>query len=114
MLIRIIPLSLVLPLCLLVLLLFSSPIHSSAFLPGQNEVTAAQFAAALEAHKQASARLTRSQSAEQKFQELSAKLQKRGTVRILLQLRVEFRPEGEIQQIAGQRAQGIVIKQVQD
>src|SRR5215470_8991616 len=86
--------SFVLPLCLLGLLLGMSPIRSGAPSQGQDEVTVAQFAAALESQKQSDAKLTRGESAERRFQELSAKLQRTGSVRIIVQLRVAFRPEG--------------------
>src|SRR5262250_1548187 len=91
----------ILPLCLLGFLFGVSLIHSGASSQAQDGVTAAQLAGALEAQKQAAANLTRGESAERKFQELGAQLQLTdGTARVIIQLRVAFRPEGEIQQDA--------------
>jgi hypothetical protein len=111
--IRIISSSFMLPLCLLALLFALRPIHSGASQPGQDVAPAAQIAAALEAQKQAAALLTRSESAERRFQELGAKLQQRGAVRVIVQLRVAWRPEGAIQQ-AERLAQRASIRQAQD
>lgn len=103
----------VLLLCLPGLFFGVSPIHPSASSQVQVEVTAAQFEAALKAQKQADAKLTRSASAEQRFQELGASLQQTGTVAVIVQLQVAFRPEGEIQQ-AERLAQRAAIRQTQD
>jgi subtilisin len=113
--IRIVLPSFVLPLCLLGLLFGVSPMRSGATYQGQDQVTAAQLAAALEAQKQADAKLTRSESAERRFQELSAKIQQTvGTAPVIVQLQVAFRPEGEIQQEAEILAQRAAIRQAQD
>ena len=71
--------------------------------------------AALEAQKQADAKLTRGASAELRFQELSAKIQQTttGTARVIVQLNVAFRPEGELQE-AERLAQRAAIRQAQD
>jgi subtilisin len=90
------------------------PKHSGASSQGQDGVTEAQFAAALEAQKKADAKLTRGKSAERRFQELSAKLQRTGAVRIIVQLRVAFRPEGAMRQAAERLAQRAAIRQAQD
>jgi subtilisin len=111
---RIVLLSFALPLCLMGLLFGVSPVRSGASSQAQNEVTEAQFAAALEAQKQADAKLTRGESAERRFQELSAKLQRTGAVRIIVQLRVAFRPEGAMRQAAERLAQRASIRQAQD
>src|SRR5262245_4631331 len=113
--IRIILPSFVLPLCLLGLLFGVRPMRSGASSQGQDHVTAAQLAAALEAQKQADAKLTRGESAERRFQELSANLeQTAGTAPVIIQLQVAFRPEGEIQQEAEILAQRAAIRQAQD
>jgi subtilisin len=112
--IRIILPSLILPLCLLGLLFGVSPIHSGASSQGQDVVTAAQLAAALEAQKQEDAKLPRGESAERRFQELGAKLQQSGAVRVIVRLRVAWRPEGSIQQAAELQAQRAAIRQAQD
>jgi subtilisin family serine protease len=112
--IRIILPSFVLSLGLLGLLFGMSPIHSGASSQGQDEITAAQLAAAFEAQKQADAMLTRSESAEQRFKELSAKLQKTRAARVIVQLRVAFRPEGAMRQAAERLAQRASIRQTQD
>jgi subtilisin family serine protease len=107
--------SFVLPLCLLGLLFGASVIHSGASSRGQDEVTAAQLAEALKAQKQADAKLTRSESAQRRIQELSASLQlTAGTTPVIIQLAVAFRPEGEIQQEAERLAQRAAISQAQD
>src|SRR5262245_3592723 len=111
---RIVLTSFVLPLCLLGLLFGVSPIRSGASSQGQDEVTAAQFAAALEAQKQADTKLTRGESAERRFQELGAKLQRTRAVRVIVQLRVAFRPEGAMRQAAERLAQRASIRQAQD
>ena len=79
----------------------------------QENVSAGELAAAVEAQKQADAKLTRGESAERRFQELGAKLQQRGALRVIVQLRVAWRPEGVIQQ-AERLAQRASISQAQD
>jgi len=103
-----------LPLCLLGFLFGVSPIHSGASSQGQDEVTAAQLTAALESQKQADAKLTRGELAERRFQELGAKSQQRGAVRVIVRLRVAWRPEGAIQRAAELQAQRAAIRQAQD
>ena len=58
--------------------------------------------------------MTRGESAQQRFQELSAKLQRAKAVRVIVRLRVAWRPEGAIQQAAELLAQRAVIRQAQD
>jgi subtilisin family serine protease len=106
--------SFVSPLCLLALLFGVSTIHSGASSQDRNLVTAAQLAVALDAQKQADAKLTRAESSERKFQELSARLQRTGTVRVIVQLRIAFRLEGAIQHAAERLAQRAAIRQAQD
>ena len=113
--VRIILPSFILPLCLLGLLFGVSPMRSGASSQGQDRVSAAQLAAALDAQKQADAKLTRSESAERRFQALSAQLQQTdGTAPVIIQLAVAFRPEGEIQTEAERLAQREAIRQAQD
>jgi len=81
---------------------------------GQDEPSAAQIAAALDAQKQAAALLTRSESVNKTFQELSAKLQRDRAVAVIVQLRVAWRPEGAMLQPAEQLAQRAAIMQSQD
>jgi subtilisin len=89
--------------------------RSGASSQGQDGVTAVQLAAALDAQKQADSKLTRSESAERRFQALSANLeQTSGTTPLIVQLAVAFRPEGEIQQEAERLAQRAAIRQAQD
>src|SRR5215510_14991387 len=79
----------------------------------QEKVSADELSAAIEAQKQADAKLTRGESAERRFQDLSAKLQQTGAVRVIVRLRVAFRPEGTMQQ-AERLAQRAAIRQAQD
>jgi subtilisin len=89
--------------------------RSGASSQGQDRVSAAQLAAALDAQKQADAKLTRSESDERRFQELSEKIQQTaGTAPVIVQLAIAFRPEGEIQTEAERLAQREAIRQAQD
>ena len=108
--------SFLLPLCLFGLLLSVSLMHPGASSQGQgqDEPSAAQIAAALDAQKQAAALLTRSESVKQRFQELSAKLQRARAVPVIVQLRVAWRPEGAMEQAAERLAQRTAIMQSQD
>jgi subtilisin len=81
----------------------------------QGKVSANEFSAAVDAQKKADAKSTRTESARQRFQELSAKLQSlTGTAPVIVQLSVAFRPEGEMQQEAERLAQRAAIRQAQD
>jgi len=86
--------------------------HSTA--ASQDRPTAAEVAAAIEEQKQEAANMARSQLAEQKFQGLSAKAQLGGTVSVIVQLRVVFRPEGDLLSASSVQAQRAVIGQTQD
>src|SRR5215475_12364365 len=107
--------SFVLPLCLLVLLFGMEPMRSGASLRGKGGVTTAQFLAALNAQKQADAKLTRGETAERRFQDLSAKIQQAttGAAWVIVQLNVAFSPEGELNE-AERLAQRAAIRQAQD
>src|SRR5262245_30284306 len=110
-----IPLLLALSFCLPALLIELIPTwnpHSIA--ASQDKPTAAEVAAAIEEQKQEAANMARSELAEQKFQELNAKAQIDGTVAVIVQLRVAFRPEGDLLNAAGVQAQRVVITQTQD
>ena len=81
----------------------------------QEKAPAGELAAAVEAQKQADAKLTRGESAERRFQEMGARLQlTAGTTPVIVRLAVAFRPEGEIQQEAERLAQRADIRQKQD
>jgi len=80
----------------------------------QDKTPAAELAAAIEAQERADAQLTRSKLADQNFQELSVKAQGAGTVRVIVTLRVAFRPEDESMRAAELRAQRGAIKRTQD
>ena len=112
--IRIILSSFVLPLCLLGLLFGVNPLQPGVSSQGKDEVTAAQLAAALEAQKRAAALMTRDKSVQQRFQELSAKLQRAKAVGVIVRLRVAWRPEGAMRQAAELLAQRVAISQAQD
>src|SRR5215510_1165545 len=110
-----IPLLLALSYCLPALFIDLIPTwnpHSIA--ASQDKTIAAEVAAAVEEQKQEAANMARSQLAEQKFQELNAKAQSGGTVSVIAQLRVAFRPEGDLLNAAKVQAQRDVIHQTQD
>jgi len=86
--------------------------HSTA--ASQDKPTAAEVAAAIEEQKQEAANMARSQLAEQKFQELNAKAQSGGMAPVIVQLRVAFRPEGDLLNAAKVQAQRVLINQTQD
>jgi len=112
---QIIPLLFALSVCLLALPIELIPIwnhHSIA--ASQDKPTAAEVAAAIEEQKQEAANMARSALAEQKFQELTAKANLDGTVAVIVQLRVAFRPEGDLLNAAKVQAQRDVIHQTQD
>jgi subtilisin family serine protease len=69
---------------------------------------------AAEEQRQAAAKLTRSPSFDQRFQQLSEKVQKTGTVPVIVKVRAAFRPEGQISSAAERLAQRSVIKETQD
>src|SRR5262245_25849398 len=71
----------------------------------QQKASADEHSDAIEAQKQADSKLTRGASAEQRFQELSAKLRRAVAARVIIQLRVAWRPEGAMQQAAERQAQ---------
>jgi subtilisin len=112
---QIIPLLLALSICLSVLLIELIPVwdpHSIA--ASQDKPTASEVAAAIEEQRQEAANMTRSQLADQKFQELNAKAQTDGTASVIVKLRVAFRPEGDLLSVAQVQAQRAVINQTQD
>ena len=80
----------------------------------QGRVSAEELLAAVEAQRQAAAKLTRSASFYQRFQKLSDLAQKKGTVRVIVEVRAAFRPEGQIQNSAERLAQRKVIEEAQD
>jgi subtilisin len=80
----------------------------------QDQVSAAELSASIEAQRQASAQLTRSASFDQKLQKLIEKARKRGTVSVIIKLRAPFRPEGQISSAVETLAQRSVIEEAQD
>jgi subtilisin len=80
----------------------------------QENVSAGELSAAIEARREASARLTRSASFDQKLRKLSDEAQKKGTVPVIVKLRAAFRPEGQISNAAEALAQRKVIEEAQD
>jgi subtilisin len=101
--------------CLMVLLIDLIPTwNPRSIAASQDPPTAAEVAAAIEEQKQEAANMARSQLAEQKFRELSAKAQSDGTAPVIVKLRVAFRPEGDLPSAASVQAQRAVIAQTQD
>src|SRR5215470_15906164 len=80
----------------------------------QEQVSAAELSAAIEAQREASAKLTRSASFDQSIQELIEIARKKGTVSVMVQVRAAFRPEGQISSAAETLAQRQVIGEAQD
>jgi subtilisin family serine protease len=80
----------------------------------QERVSAEELSAAVEAQRQAAAKLTRSASFHQIFRKLSDKAQKKGTVPVIVMVRAAFRPEGQMQNAAEALAQRKVIEEAQD
>ena len=56
----------------------------------------AELSAAIEAQREASAKLTRSATFDQRLQKLREKAQKKGTVSVIVKIRAAFRPEGQM------------------
>ncbi len=80
----------------------------------QEKVSSDELAAAIEVQKQASARLARSASFNQRFQQLVDKAQKKGTVQVIIRVRAAFQPEGQMSNAAEVLAQRSVITEAQD
>jgi len=72
------------------------PGAKSKTLAPQDLVSAAEISSAIEAQRQVAAKLTRSASFDQRFQKLSEKSQKMGTVPVIVKVRAAFRTEGQI------------------
>ena len=70
------------------------PRAMSQTLAPQEQMSPAELSAAIEAQRQASAKLTRSASFDQRLQKLIEKAQKKGTVSAVVKVRAAFRPEG--------------------
>src|SRR5882672_2601211 len=86
----------------------------SQTLAPQNQVSATELSAAIEAQRQVAAKMTRSASFNQRFQKLSEKAQKKGSVRVIVKVRAPFQPEGKISSAAQRMAQHSVIVEAQD
>jgi subtilisin len=80
----------------------------------QERVSAEELSAAIESQRQASAKLIRSASFNQRFRKLSDVAQKKGTVPVIVRVRAAYRPEGQISNAAEALAQRAVIKEAQD
>jgi subtilisin len=80
----------------------------------QDQDSAAELSAAIEAQRQVAAKLTRSASFDQRFQKLSEKAQKNGIVSVIVKVRAGFKPEGYITSAADRLAQRKVIEEAQD
>jgi subtilisin len=80
----------------------------------QEQASAAELSAAVEAQRQAATKLTRSASFDERYRKLSDKAQKKGTVPVIVKVRAAFRPEGLISNAAETLAQRAVIKEAQD
>jgi hypothetical protein len=80
----------------------------------QGQMSPAELSAAIEAQREASARLTRSATFDQRFRKLSERAQKKGTVSVIVRVRAAFRPEGQITSAAEVLAQRKVIEEAQD
>jgi subtilisin len=80
----------------------------------QDQVSAAELSAAIDALRQDSAKLTRSASFDQRFRKLSEKAQKNGSVPVIVKVRAAFRPEGYMTGAAEGLAQRKVIEEAQD
>lgn len=90
------------------------PEASSQTLALQDRTPAAELSAAIESQRQAAAELTRSASFDQKFQKLSDRAQKKGTVPVVVRVRAAFQPEGRLLNAAQRLAQRSLIKESQD
>ena len=86
----------------------------SQTLATQEQMSPAELSAAIEAQRQAAAKLTRSASFDQRFRKLSDRAQKKGTVPVIVRVRAAFRPEGQILNPAERLAQRKVIEEAQD
>ena len=80
----------------------------------QEQMSPAELSAAVEAQREASAKLTRSATFDQRFRKLSERAQKKATVSVIVRVRAAFRPEGQMSSAAEALAQRAVIKEAQD
>jgi subtilisin len=80
----------------------------------QEQMSPAELAAATEVQRQASAKLARSASFNQRFRQLVDKAQKKGTVHVIVRVRAAFQPEGQMANAADILAQRSVITEAQD
>jgi len=80
----------------------------------QGQVSAAELSAAIDAQREASAKLTRSASFDQRLQKLIEQAQKKGTVSVTVKVRAAFRPEGLMSSAVEVLAQRKVIEEAQD
>jgi subtilisin len=80
----------------------------------QEQMSPTELSAAIEAQRQASAKLIRSASFDRRLQKLSEKARKKGTASVIVKVRAAFRPEGQISSAAEALAQRKVIEEAQD
>src|SRR5262245_56858282 len=105
----------VLAFCMLGLLIEANPFwisYSNAI--SRDRAAANEFAAALKAQQQTSAKLTRSELFARKFQDLETKVQRSGTLPVIVKLRIAYRPESELVRAAELQAQRVAMYQTQD
>jgi hypothetical protein len=77
----------------------------------QEQMSPAEFLAAIDAQRQASAKSTRSAIFDRRLQKLSEKAQKKGTVPVIVKAPAAFRPEGQIMNAAEASARCKVIEE---
>src|SRR5262249_61885858 len=80
----------------------------------QEQMSPAELSAAIEAQREASAKLTRSATFDQRFRKLSERAQKKGTVSVIVKVRAAVRPEAQMSRAAETVARRVVIKEAQD
>src|SRR5262245_8467677 len=80
----------------------------------QRQMSPVELSAAIDAQREASAKLTRSPTFDQRFRKLSERAQKKGTVPVIVRVRAAFRPEGQIASAAETLAQRKVIEEAQN
>lgn len=74
----------------------------------------AKLSAAIKARRLSSSKLTRSGIFQEKLQKLKDIVQRRGTVQVIVKLRAEFIPEGQVKDEAELQAQRTVIEESQN
>jgi hypothetical protein len=102
-------------LCVIVIVAWEIlPGAKSQTLAPQDQVSTEELSAAIEAQREVAAKLTRSATFDQRFQKLSDKSQKKGTVPVIVKVRAAFQPEGQMSGATERLAQRRVIEEAQD